>query len=160
MEAQPTEGEGQRMRGGAGLPAPALHLVGSLGIAGCRDGVRGRVHCTPNPSFFSLDFLLTPSHQHPALLRLKDSPLIVIEDPPSPYPQNLSLFPHYLWIMPSSVHRCHHQGSRQPPSFAWIPAVPGNCLPCLQFYPLPMHSSTTSQLNVSEPDLCLGHFLD
>lgn len=151
MEAQPTEGEGQRMRGGAGLPAPALHLVGSLGIAGCRDGVRGGVHCTPNPSFFSLDFLLTPSHQHPALLHLKDSPLIVIRRstlplPPKPVP------------LPSLLD--HHQGSRQPPSFAWIPAVPGNCLPCLQFYPLPIHSSTASQLNVSEPDLCLGHFLD
>lgn len=91
VEVQPTEGEGQTMRGGAGLPAPALHLAGSLGIAGCRDGVRGGVHCTPNPSFFSLDFLLTPLHQHPALLHLKDSPLIVIRRstlplPPKPVP--------------------------------------------------------------------------
>lgn len=159
VEAQPTEGEGQRMRGGAGLPAPALHLVGNLGIAGCRDGVRGGVHCTPHPSS-SLDFLLTPSNHHPALLRLTDSPLIVIRRSTLPLPPKPVPFPSLLWIMPSSIHHRHHQGSRQPPPFAWIPVVPGNCLPCLQFYPLPIHSSITSQPNVSEPDLCLGHFLD
>ena len=129
VEAQPTEGEGQKMRGGAGLQAPALHLVGSLGIAGCRDGVRGGVHCIPNPSF-SLDFLLTPSNHHPALLCLTDSPLTVIRRSTLPDPQNLSLFPHYLWIMTSPIHHRHHRGSRATtlcldPCSSWqLPSLP------------------------------------
>lgn len=154
VEAQPTEGEGQRMRGGAGLPAPALHLVGSLGIAGCRDGVRGGVHCTPNPSF-SLDFLLTPSNHHPALLRLTDSPLTVIRRstlplPPKPVPFPSLLMDNALFYSspPPSGVQSHHP---LPESLQFL----ATAFPASNFTLSPF-----IQLNVSEPDLCLGHFLD
>lgn len=50
MEAQLLEGKRRRTSGGVGLPAPALHLVGSLGIAGCRGGMEKGSTALPNPS--------------------------------------------------------------------------------------------------------------
>lgn len=140
VEAHPTGGEGQRMRGGACLPAPALHLVGSLGIARCRDGVGGGVRCTPNPSFFSLDVLLTPSHHHPALLHLRDLPQIVIgRSALRPSPQVLALLPrNYLWIMLLSITATTRGPGSHHPLPGSLQLLP-TAFPCLKFYPLPIH---------------------
>ena len=141
MEAHPTRGQGWRTGRGACLPAPALHLVGSLGISGGRGGVVGGIHCTPNLSFPGCSSgtytppscsLCSVSEIHPRS-HLKVCPTPQSAPAASPVPSSSCLSVDDAL----SLHHCHWP--RQPPSLAWIPAAPANGSPFLQFYPLPIH---------------------